>query len=672
MSYQVRARKWRPRNFSEMVGQEHVLRALINALDNNRLHHAYLFTGTRGVGKTTIARILAKCLNCDTGISSNPCGTCSACVSIAEGRFVDLIEVDAASRTKVEDTRELLDNVQYAPTAGRFKVYLIDEVHMLSGHSFNALLKTLEEPPPHVKFLLATTDPQKLPVTILSRCLQFNLKHLSPERIVEHLKFVLGEEKVPCEEAGLWALARSADGSMRDALSLADQAIAHGGGKITEAEVYDMLGTIDLGAIADIARAVANRDAVDVLAVVGRMAEHAPDFGAALADLLSVWHRVAIAQTVPDALDNRHGDDLLVRELAKALSPEDVQLFYQIALLGRRDLPLAPEPRIGFEMALLRMLAFQPVADSAVQPPPVKAGVPAVSVPPAAEGAEESPKKSLSSDRDSTLSATVRVDSLETFKPALDRSSVESVPEMEMVSAIADEVSETLSVNPAPVDIPLDPSTGDDLAVTSIEPEPWVESETLASFSRQARYQTAVESNTVENKTEAVSGEQSGVTCDLTSAVQKEEVVPEVADRANPLIAVNPVPLAEAVPDRWIEIYQGLQVAGLLQNIAANLCLVDADGPTLHFVLDIASSSLYEESHQQRLADVLTEYFGEPVTVQIEVGAVATETPLARTERLRRERQSQAVEKLRLDPNVRRITELFNGILLENTIKPID
>ncbi|WP_036860432.1 DNA polymerase III subunit gamma/tau [Porticoccus hydrocarbonoclasticus] len=580
MSYQVLARKWRPRNFSEMVGQEHVLRALINALDNNRLHHAYLFTGTRGVGKTTIARILAKCLNCDTGISSNPCGTCSACVSIAENRFVDLIEVDAASRTKVEDTRELLDNVQYAPTAGRFKVYLIDEVHMLSGHSFNALLKTLEEPPPHVKFLLATTDPQKLPVTILSRCLQFNLKHLSPERIVEHLQFVLGEEKVPCEEAGLWALARSADGSMRDALSLTDQAIAHGGGKITEAEVYDMLGTIDLGAIADIARALANGDAVDLLAVVGRMAEHAPDFGVALADLLSVWHRVAIAQTVPDALDNRHGDDPLVRELAKALSPEDVQLFYQIALLGRRDLPLAPEPRIGFEMALLRMLAFQPVADSAVHPPPAPAGLSNVSVAPTAEGAEESPKKSLSSDRDSTLSATVRAGSVETFKPAVDRSSVESVPEI--------------------------------------------------------------------------------------------EVAPEAAERANPPMAVNALPLAEVVPDRWIEIYQGLQVAGLLQNIAANLCLVDIDGPVLHFVLDIASSSLYEESHQQRLADVLTEYFGEPVTVQIEVGAVATETPLARTERLRRERQSQAVEQLRLDPNVRRITELFNGVLLENTIKPID
>ncbi len=669
MSYQVLARKWRPRNFSEMVGQEHVLRALINALDNNRLHHAYLFTGTRGVGKTTIARILAKCLNCDTGISSNPCGTCSACVSIAEGRFVDLIEVDAASRTKVEDTRELLDNVQYAPTAGRFKVYLIDEVHMLSSHSFNALLKTLEEPPPHVKFLLATTDPQKLPVTILSRCLQFNLKHLSPERIVEHLQFVLGEEKVPCEEAGLWALARSADGSMRDALSLADQAIAHGGGKITEAEVYDMLGTIDLGAIADIARALANRDAVDVLAVVGRMAEHAPDFGAALADLLSVWHRVAIAQTVPDALDNRHGDDPLVRELAKALSSEDVQLFYQIALLGRRDLPLAPEPRIGFEMALLRMLAFQPAADSAVQPPPVAGGAPTVSAP-TAEEAEGAPKKPLSGDHHSAPSATVQVGSVETFsvetlKPAVNRSSVDAAPDVAMDGAIAAEATETLSANPAVVDLPKPSTTG--VAVTPIEPAPWVESETLASFSRQARHQTAV-----ENKTGPVSGQQPGVTRDLTPAVQADDVVPEIPERANPPMAVNPVPLAEVVPDRWIEIYQGLQVAGLLQNIAANLCLVDIAGPVLHFVLDIASSSLYEESHQQRLADVLTEYFGEPVTVQIEVGAVATETPLARTERLRRERQSQAVEQLRLDPNVRRITELFNGILLENTIKPID
>ncbi|MCL4144628.1 UNVERIFIED_CONTAM: hypothetical protein GTU68_054475, partial [Idotea baltica] len=360
MSYQVLARKWRPRVFSEMVGQEHVLKALINALDSERLHHAYLFTGTRGVGKTTIARILAKCLNCEQGISSTPCGECSACTSIAEGRFIDLIEVDAASRTKVEDTRELLDNVQYAPTVGRFKVYLIDEVHMLSTHSFNALLKTLEEPPPHVKFLLATTDPQKLPVTILSRCLQFNLKNLGQERIVEHLQHVLAEEQVPCEEAGLWALARAADGSMRDALSLTDQGIAHGDGKLTEAEVGAMLGSIDLTAIADIARALVNNDGTEVLAVVQKMSEQAPDYNAALADLLSVWHRVAIAQTVPDALDNRHGDYQLIQELSKALSKEDVQLFYQTVLMGRRDLPLAPDPKTGFEMVMLRMLAFQP------------------------------------------------------------------------------------------------------------------------------------------------------------------------------------------------------------------------------------------------------------------------------------------------------------------------
>ncbi|MDM3871152.1 DNA polymerase III subunit gamma/tau [Porticoccus sp. W117] len=368
MSYQVLARKWRPRIFREMAGQEHVLQALINALDNERLHHAYLFTGTRGVGKTTIARILAKCLNCEQGVSSTPCGECGACVEIAEGRFVDLIEVDAASRTKVEDTRELLENVQYAPTRGRFKVYLIDEVHMLSTHSFNALLKTLEEPPPHVKFLLATTDPQKLPVTILSRCLQFNLKNLSPERISEHLKFVLGEESVPFEDAALWQLARSADGSMRDALSLTDQAIAHGGGTVAEAEVNAMLGTIDRSWVMELCNAIADDDGDQALAVVARMAEQGPDYNAVLADMLGFWHRVAIAQTVPEALDNRHGDYQQVTEVAQRMERETVQLLYQIALLGRRDLTLSPDPRSGFEMALLRQLAFKP-GSSEMRPP---------------------------------------------------------------------------------------------------------------------------------------------------------------------------------------------------------------------------------------------------------------------------------------------------------------
>lgn len=360
MSYQVLARKWRPKTFREMVGQEHVLKALINALDHNRLHHAYLFTGTRGVGKTTIARILAKCLNCEVGVSSEPCGQCSACVSINEGRFVDLIEVDAASRTKVEDTRELLENVQYAPTVGRYKVYLIDEVHMLSTHSFNALLKTLEEPPPHVKFLLATTDPQKLPATILSRCLQFNLKNMTPERIVGHLQHVLEQEMVSFDEPALWLLGRSADGSMRDAMSLVDQAISFGSGKLSEPDVRAMLGTIDQMVVYDIVEALAAADGAQVLAAVNQLSEHAPDYGAALEELLTLLHRIAMTQAVPQATDNSFGDGDKVIDLAGRLTAEKVQLFYQMALTGRRDLPLAPDPRSGFEMVLLRMLAFIP------------------------------------------------------------------------------------------------------------------------------------------------------------------------------------------------------------------------------------------------------------------------------------------------------------------------
>lgn len=360
MSYQVLARKWRPGAFRAMVGQEHVLKALINALDQNRLHHAYLFTGTRGVGKTTIARILAKCLNCETGISSEPCGECGACREIAEGRFVDLIEVDAASRTKVEDTRELLENVQYAPTRGRYKIYLIDEVHMLSNHSFNALLKTLEEPPEHIKFLLATTDPQKLPVTILSRCLQFNLKNMSPEKIVEHLQHILDKEVIPYEESALWLLARAADGSMRDALSLTDQAISFGGEKITERDVAAMLGTIDHGLIQKLVDALITADAKTLLQAVEVFAEHSPDFSVALNDLLAILHRIAIAQALPEALDNSQGDKKQLLEFASKLAPEDVQLFYQTALIGRRDLHLASTPRAGFEMTLLRMLAFKP------------------------------------------------------------------------------------------------------------------------------------------------------------------------------------------------------------------------------------------------------------------------------------------------------------------------
>ena len=379
MSYQVLARKWRPKSFSEMAGQEHVLQALINALDNDRLHHAYLFTGTRGVGKTTIGRILSKCLNCEKGVSSVPCGECSSCTEIDAGRFIDLIEVDAASRTGVDDMRDLLDNVQYAPSRGRFKIYLIDEIHMLSKSSFAALLKTLEEPPPHVKFLFATTDPQKLPITVLSRCLQFNLKNLSAERIIEHLKYVLGEEKVPFEEAGLWSLGRAADGSMRDALSLTDQAVGHGGGSITDSDVISMLGTIERHFVVDICIAMASQSGGKLLSSVGQMAEHSPDYDAALGDVLSIWHQVAILQTVPEALDRgiSHFDELA--NLAETVSREDVQLFYQICLLGRKDLPLAPEQRAGFEMVILRAMAFRPAENG--RPVPLKSPPPEVEQP---------------------------------------------------------------------------------------------------------------------------------------------------------------------------------------------------------------------------------------------------------------------------------------------------
>jgi DNA polymerase-3 subunit gamma/tau len=365
MSYLVLARKWRPRRFDELVGQDHVRRALANALDSGRIHHAFLFTGTRGVGKTTIARIFAKALNCERGVSSTPCGECGACRDIDAGRFVDLIEVDAASRTKVDDTRELLDNVQYSPARGRYKVYLIDEVHMLSAHSFNALLKTLEEPPPHVKFLLATTDPQKLPVTVLSRCLQFHLRRLPPQQIVERLTAIARAEQVESEPGALRAIARGAEGSMRDALSLLDQVLAFGGGRALEAEARSLLGTLDRRHVEVILTALAAGDGPAVMQCVATLDERAPDYHQALGELAGALQRMALLQAVPELRAEADDEDQALAALAARFAPEDLQLCYQIAIMSRRDLDYAPDARGGFEMALLRMLAFRPTSAAA-------------------------------------------------------------------------------------------------------------------------------------------------------------------------------------------------------------------------------------------------------------------------------------------------------------------
>ncbi|WP_027329543.1 DNA polymerase III subunit gamma/tau [Marinimicrobium agarilyticum] len=666
MSYQVLARKYRPRTFRETVGQEHVLQALINALDHNRLHHAYLFTGTRGVGKTTIARILAKCLNCESGVSSEPCGQCSACVEIAENRFVDLIEVDAASRTKVEDTRELLENVQYAPTRGRYKVYLIDEVHMLSGHSFNALLKTLEEPPPHVKFLLATTDPQKLPVTILSRCLQFNLKNMNPEWIVHHLKEILEKELVPFEESALWLLGRSADGSMRDAMSLSDQAIAYGSGKITEAEVRTMLGTIDQRAIYEMIGALARQDGKALLGAVEQMSEQAPDYAAALAELLALMHRVAIAQALPEAVDNSHGDRDKVLELAQALPPEDIQLFYQTALLGRRDLPLAPDPRAGLEMVLLRMLAFKPQGLAEIPKKPLPAA--GENTPPTSPGerlAEQIPEETPAAKTEAAPDFTAREEPATDPKPLADKP-----PE-----PVAPRSAESPVTQDAPV-------AQEPPMPQQEEPPPYTE-EDMPPF--DGPYQPAPKK--VRERSEHAPEPRGAIDAPPRTPEpqpRSEPPAPPPASSAAPTKPVETgappprkktvpkVALADTRPENWAQVFLGLNAGGLLQSTAANCVLVGRQGNDLSFVLDERHSALFDEGQQQRLADVLTDYYGEPVRVRIQPGEVEGETPAAQAQRIKEENRVQALEAMKTDPIVQQLVEHFGATLREDTVQPLE
>ncbi len=665
MSYQVLARKWRPRSFREMVGQTHVLKALINALDNQRLHHAYLFTGTRGVGKTTIARIIAKCLNCETGVSSTPCGECSVCREIDEGRFVDLIEVDAASRTKVEDTRELLDNVQYAPSRGRYKVYLIDEVHMLSSHSFNALLKTLEEPPPHVKFLLATTDPQKLPVTILSRCLQFSLKNMPPERVVEHLTHVLGVENVPFEDDALWLLGRAADGSMRDAMSLTDQAIAFGEGKVLAADVRAMLGTLDHGQVYGVLQALLEGDARALLEAVRHLAEQGPDWAGVLAEILNVLHRVAIAQALPEAVDNGQGDRDRVLALAQALPAEDVQFYYQMGLIGRRDLPLAPDPRSGFEMVLLRMLAFRPAgSDDAPRTPLKTLGISPATADskPAAVADTAAIVGSSTPSAEATVAATVPEPvaaapavSAPVQSPVAEPSAVPStqvVEEPNTAPVIDVPWNEPPDVPPVAIEagaVPPEPLTSDGVgdhvaSVVQVE-EPDDDEPPL----------TDEDYFEAENQAEAYLDE-------LSQASDEPET-------AEPLPAVEP---ATGLAAEWLELYLKLGLSGLTGSIAANCTLIAVEGDRWLMHLDPAQSALFNPTQQRRLNDALNQYHGRTLQLDILLQKPEQETPAQAAHRRRAERQRAAEQSIHSDPLVQQLMQQFAAVIREGTIEPVE
>jgi DNA polymerase-3 subunit gamma/tau len=694
MSYQVLARKWRPRSFREMVGQTHVLKALINALDSQRLHHAYLFTGTRGVGKTTIARIIAKCLNCETGITSSPCGECSVCREIDEGRFVDLIEIDAASRTKVEDTRELLDNVQYAPSRGRFKVYLIDEVHMLSSHSFNALLKTLEEPPPYVKFILATTDPQKLPATILSRCLQFSLKNMTPERVVEHLTHVLTAENVPFEDDALWLLGRAADGSMRDAMSLTDQAIAFGEGKVLATDVRAMLGTLDHGQVYDVLHSLIEGDAKALLEAVRHLAEQGPDWSGVLSEILNVLHRVAIAQALPEGVDNGHGDRDRVLALAQALPAEDVQFYYQMGLIGRRDLPLAPDPRGGFEMVLLRMLAFRP-ADTADAPrQPLKpVGISQATVD-SANSVAAAPKPApvvAAAAAPAPVSAPAPV-AAPAQAPAPAPVAPVAAPEPEPAPVVAEAVVDLPWNDPVEPEAEPEPEPAQQPAVepvletTAEQPElPPMPLPTPDSVVPEAPEWAAAP--IPEPSVADVDAATPGIDMDDEPPLDEDYIEPDMDSAYSYLDelaiehAAEPAPEPEPEPAaapatglalQWLELFPKLPISGMTGSIAANCTLIAVDGDHWLMHLDPAHSALFNATQQRRLNDALNQFHGRTLSLTIELIKPEQETPAQAASRRRANRQREAEESIHGDPFIQQMVQQFGAVVRHDTIEPVD
>ncbi|MBA5599655.1 DNA polymerase III subunit gamma/tau [Pectobacterium aroidearum] len=685
MSYQVLARKWRPQTFTQVVGQEHVLTALANGLSLGRIHHAYLFSGTRGVGKTSIARLLAKGLNCEQGVTATPCGQCDNCREIEQGRFVDLIEIDAASRTKVEDTRDLLDNVQYAPARGRFKVYLIDEVHMLSRHSFNALLKTLEEPPPHVKFLLATTDPQKLPVTILSRCLQFHLKALDAEQIRAHLEQVLQAENLVSEPRALQLLARAADGSLRDALSLTDQAIAMGQGQVTTASVSQMLGTLDDEQPLALIEALAKGDGAQVMSLLDQVAARGVDWESLLVETQTLLHRIAMVQLLPAALgDDYAAVEARMRDLARALPPTDVQLYYQTMLIGRKELPFAPDRRMGVEMTLLRALAFhpsqiiaEPVARVQVaQAPAIQPAVPQAVATASAKIRTPAPQHSEpqsdvltpSYSPEPPMDASAYAPPL--GEPPASVGSAEQHGESELPDATSQLLqarSQLLRKQGSTPPKKAEPAASDNTrpATSALE--------RLASVTeRSIQRQNAKTSPSEPKKPEAyrwraqnkVDEEKVDVATPkaLRSALEHEKT-PELAAR-----------LAEESLERdaWAAEIHRLTLPKLVQQLALNAFKESEEAGKVHLHLRSSQRHLNSPAAQKTLADALTAHYGHPVELRItEDDNPAVRTPLEWRQAIYEEKLAQARQSILADTTIQTLRRFFDAELDEESIRPV-
>lgn len=645
MSYQVLARKYRPASFHEMVGQTHVLQALINALDSQRLHHAYLFTGTRGVGKTSIARILAKCLNCEVSISAKPCGVCNACQEISQGRFVDLIEVDAASRTRVEDTRELLDNVQYAPTKGRFKIYLIDEVHMLSTHSFNALLKTLEEPPEHVKFLLATTDPQKLPVTILSRCLQFNLKNLSTQFIAGHLQALLSSESIDATEDALWSIATAAKGSMRDALSLTDQAIAFCSGDISQQSVSTMLGTIDQQKIHQLLSQLIEHNAEGLLNTIQQISEFSPDYTAILDAVLYGLHQLTLAQIAPKTLSDNPLEQAFLIEQAAKISAEELQLFYQMGLLGKKDLPFAPDPQSGLEMALLRMLTFRPRTFNA---PFDKKGLSSSATETSVSQSSENNRPADTAENNLSASPTEKALLKNNAQSSVSSSPYsheeKKTPTKESISLEQeDSMINRAQANTSATEIKaISPVSACNDATAEPQPTVSPSNETVISIATEAD-QPDIAPN--DNKPSA------------TATQVNQNNTPTIN-----LFTSN---------EDWLQHYQHIEFTGLSKAIARQIVLAEINDQHLLFMIDPNHAHLFNDNHLKQIEANLINAINCPLSVSIEIKTHTLMTPDAFLAERHHNQLAEAKASIYNDKQIQSIVERFDAQIDDNSIQYI-